>query len=230
MTSRGARFQAAVVFCLAVLAGVAAYVWRPTLHLSDQLQKIELDRLFPKEFAGWVVDTRGPVQLVSPDQQAVLNMIYNQTLSQTYVNTNGDRVMLSVAYGGDQSDGTRAHRPEICYPAQGFQVRGDSVTTLPVEGNPGLRARKLIAQQGARVEPITYWLVVGDRVALSGTEQKFAQLRFSLKGVIPDGMLVRVSTIDSQVDHAYGVQSRFVKDLAKHMNGPSKARVFGAAS
>ena len=116
------RIKAVVVLVLAMAAFAGAAAWRPTVHLADTRPKIELETLFPKAFGDWVVDDRMPVQLVSPDTAALLSKIYNQTLSRTYVNAKGEQIMLSVAYGGDQSDATRAHRPEVCYPAQGFQI------------------------------------------------------------------------------------------------------------
>lgn len=221
-----ARWKSALVVLLAALAALAAYAWRPTQHLADMRPKLDLAQLFPRGFGGWSEDTRGPVQLVSPDQQAVLNKIYNQTLSRTYVNSVGDRVMLSVAYGGDQSDGTRAHRPDVCYPAQGFQLRDDHSSTVSV-GTHQVRSRMLVAQLGNRVEPIIYWTVVGERVALSGTEQKLAQLAYSTRGVIPDGMLVRVSTIDPDPERAYAIQRKFIEELAGNVVGVNRARVFG---
>lgn len=222
-----ARWKSVVVLLLAALSAWVAHAWRPTQHLADTRPKLDLVQLFPHSFAGWVEDTRGPVQLVSPDQQAVLNKIYNQTLSRTYVNAAGDRVMLSVAYGGDQSDGTRAHRPDVCYPAQGFQLRGDHADVVSV-GTHQIRSRLLVAQLGNRIEPITYWTVVGERIALSGTEQKLAQLAYSMRGVIPDGMLVRVSTIDADAERAYAVQRQFIEQLATSVTGVNRARVFGS--
>ena len=222
-----ARWKAVLVLVLALLSSLAAYAWRPTQHLADMRPKLELAQLFPHSFGGWTEDTRGPVQLVSPDQQAVLNKIYNQTLSRTYVNSAGERVMLSVAYGGDQSDGTRAHRPDVCYPAQGFQLRSDGSATLSA-GTHQVRSRQLVAQLGNRIEPITYWITVGERVALTGTDQKLAQLAYSTRGVIPDGMLVRVSTIDHNAEHAYAVHRQFIEELARSISGANRARVFGS--
>ncbi len=222
------RWRALVVLLCMVAAYAGALAWRPTAHLSDMRGKIDLEALFPRSFGTWAVDTRGPVQLVSPDQAAVLNRIYNQTLSRTYVNPRGDRVMLSVAYGGDQSDGTRAHRPDVCYPSQGFQILWDKTDSVQVDSF-AVPARKLVAKQGGRVEPITYWVTVGDRIALSGTEQKLAQLRYSVRGIVPDGMLVRVSTIDSDSTRAFTVQERFLHDLSSALVGDARDRVFGSA-
>jgi EpsI family protein len=223
------RIKAIIVFVLMAASFGVATAWKPSTHLADQRAKVDLETLFPRSFGDWVVDDRMPVQLVSPDQAAVLNAIYNQTLSRTYVNPQGDRVMLSVAYGGDQSDATRAHRPEVCYPAQGFQIMKASDGVVATPSHP-VRVRQLVARQGARIEPITYWIVVGDKVTISGTEQKVAQLGYSVRGVIPDGMLVRVSTIDPDTARAYAVHERFVADLASALGQQHRSRVIGQAS
>lgn len=214
----------ALLLMLAAFAGAQA--WRPTSRLADTRPKVELETMFPKAFGDWRVDDRMPVQLISPDTQAMLNKIYNQTLSRTYVNPKGDRIMLSVAYGGDQSDATRAHRPEVCYPAQGFQInsRQDGAVSL---GSQQLRVRRLVSQLGNRVEPITYWITVGERITLSGTEQKLAQLAYSTRGVVPDGMLVRVSSIDADAGKAYRTQEAFVADMARAVPVALQAQVVG---
>ena len=223
------RVRAAAALVVMVAAFAVAHAWRPTARLADMQAKVELEAWFPTSFGGWVIDTRMPVQLISPDTQAVLDKLYNQTLSRTYINAQGQRVMLSVAYGGDQSDATRAHRPEVCYPAQGFQILGSSVEQLPIEGR-SLRVKQLLSKQGSRVEPITYWITVGERVALSGTEQKLAQLSYSTRGVVPDGMLVRVSSIDNEPNRAYQAHQSFIAALARAIAPEYKARVVGQAS
>ena len=224
MTSQ--RIKAFVALVLMVAALAAAQAWRPTAHLADTRAKVELETMFPKAFGDWRVDDRMPVQLVSPDTQALLNKIYNQTLSRTYVNGKGERIMLSVAYGGDQSDGTRAHRPEVCYPAQGFQLLSSATGTLET-GAGALRVRRLVARLGGRVEPITYWMVIGEQTTVSGTETKLAQLRYGLRGQIPDGFLVRVSSIDAVAAAAWAAQDRFIAQLAAGLTADNRARLIG---
>lgn len=221
------RVNGLIALLLMVAAMVGALAWKPTRHLTDQVGRIDLESVFPKQFGAWRVDERMPVQLVSPDLQAKLNELYNQTLSRTYVNAQGQRIMLSVAYGGDQSDGTRAHLPEVCYPAQGFVIADKSVGTVPTPGHD-IRVRRMVARLGGRVEPITYWLIVGNRVAVSGTEMKLAQLTYSSLGVIPDGMLVRVSSIDNDPAAAYALHASFVAALTAAIAPAALARVTGA--
>lgn len=227
--TRVTRRKAMTFVALVVAAIGGTEAWRPRARLADTRPRVDLERLFPKQFEGWSLDTRMPVQLVSPDTAALLNKIYNQTLSRTYVNAQGVRIMLSVAYGGDQSDATRAHRPEVCYPAQGFQVRGSHDSTLSITARQ-LPVRQLVAQQGGRNEPITYWITVGERVTTTGPQQKLAQLSYSTRGVVPDGMLVRVSSIDNDESRAFVIQQQFIQQMAAGLPPDQRSLVIGSPS
>ena len=220
------RIKAVLVLVLMLLAFAGAQAWRPHTRLADTRPKVDLETLFPKTFADWTVDDRIPGQLVSPDTLAMLNKIYNQTLSRTYLNSKGDRIMLSVAYGGDQSDASRAHRPEVCYPAQGFELLSSQNTQLNLGTHP-LPVRQLVAKLGNRSEPITYWITVGERITITGTEQKLAQLSYSIRGVIPDGMLVRVSSIDRDSAAAHHLQDGFVTAMANAIPAAVRPQVMG---
>lgn len=226
LTSRRQALAAAGL----MLGGVGlAGAMKPTKHLADQIGKPDLETLFPKTFRDWRIDPSLPVILPAPDVQALLDKIYNQVLARTYVNAQGQRIMLSVAYGGDQSDGTSAHRPEVCYPAQGFAIKSNKTAVLTA-GPPRLRVRLLESQLGGRYEPITYWVVVGSEVVLSGLEQKWAQMRFGLRGIIADGLLVRVSSIDNVAARAHKLQAQFIADLWSELPVTGRRRVFGEAS
>ena len=207
------RLRALLVFCLIVVSAGLAHWMRPTVYMTDLLGKPNLETLFPERFGDWRVDARAAMVQPSPETQALLNSIYNQTLTRTYVNATGDRIMLSVAYGGDQSDGTRAHVPEVCYPAQGFQITANANGQLTL-ANRVVPVRQLMTNLGTRNEPVTYWLLVGDQVTVSRTDLKLAQFRLGLKGLIPDGMLVRVSNIDANMTHGYQLQAAFLSELA----------------
>ena len=212
---------------MAAAAAFAQYA-RPTVHLADQIGKPDLETLFPKSFGAWRVQTSGTFVLPSPDVQAQLDAIYNQVVSRTYVRADGAAVMLSVAYGGDQSDGSSAHRPEVCYPAQGFSITHNEKSTTPAAEGKSLAVRKLMARRLGRDEPITYWVVVGDEVATTGIEQKLAQMRYGVRGLIADGMLVRVSSIDADMAQAHALQAAFIADLAAALHARNRDRVFGA--
>ena len=225
----GLRWRALVVALLMLAGSAAAVLAKPTKSLADQIGIPNLEAMLPKQFGDWRVDTSLPTILPSPDVQAQLDKIYNQVLSRTYVNKSGQRIMLSVAYGGDQSDGTSAHRPEVCYPAQGFAITSNLKTSLHMGGRE-LQARRLMSKLGQRNEPITYWVVVGDEVVTTGIGQKLAQMRYGLRGVIADGMLVRISSIDSDMDRGHKLQEQFASDLFNSIDHAAATRLFGSAA
>lgn len=220
------RMRAILVALLMVASAGAAMLVRPTKHMADEVGMPNLEAMFPKAFAEWRLDTSLPVILPSPDVQALLDKIYNQVLSRSYINAQGQRIMLSVAYGGDQSDGTSAHRPEVCYPAQGFAITSNQIASVALERGP-LPVRRLMSTLGPRNEPITYWVVVGGEIVTTGIGQKLAQMRYGLRGVIADGMLVRVSSISSDMPAGHLVQARFIQDLSRQLDPLAGARVFG---
>jgi EpsI family protein len=220
------RWHALLAALLMLVAAGLTYLGRPSIHLVDRIGQPDLERMFPAQFGDWKAAVDGTVVKPAPDVQARLDALYNQLLTRNYINAAGQTIMLSVAYGGDQSEATRAHRPEICYPVQGFDISWDRPAQLSVAGGT-LPVRMLMAHFGNRHEPITYWIIVGEEVVTSGMQQKLAQMRYGLRGLIPDGMLLRVSSIDPDREHAYGVQARFIADLAASMPMAVRARAFG---
>ncbi len=211
---------------LMISSGALTLALTPTQKIADQQERINLETMIPDRFGEWKIDkTIIPLQ-VDAETQAKLDKIYNQTLARTYVNSQGERIMLSVAYGGDQSDSLSIHKPEVCYYAQGFEIKkifpGELLTQygkLPI--------KRLLAIKGNRNEPITYWVTVGSKAVLPGFDQKLQQLRYGLTGSIPDGILVRISSIDNNNDVAYQLQAIFIQDLLLAVNVNERARLIG---
>lgn len=224
MTSR----RVAAIAMLAMAGSAALAEWaRPTIRVSDLHPGFKLEQLFPERFGDWMVDPNVPVVLPSPDQQALLDKIYNQTLARTYVNSRGERVMLSVAYGGDQSDGLTVHIPDICYPGQGFKVNDSRDDRLTVSPGFVIPVRHLLTTLGQRVEPVTYWVLMGDEATISNTQRRLVAIRFGLKRLIPEGMLVRVSSINPNMNDAIALHARFINNLIASVPLQDRERVIG---
>lgn len=211
---------------LMVSSGALTKALTPTNKIADQQEKIDLEIMIPAEFADWRIDKSIIPLQVDADTQAMLDKIYNQTLSRTYVNSLGERIMLSVAYGGDQSDNLAVHKPEVCYYAQGFEIMKTFADELLTQYGK-LPIKRLLAVKGYRNEPITYWVTVGNRAVLPGIEEKLQQLKYGLTGNVPDGMLVRVSSIDSDKNKAYQQQAMFIQDLLSSVNINERIRLIG---
>ena len=215
-----------IVALLMFVGAGLAWAMTPTQKIADIRKKPDLKTLIPSQIGEWRIDTSIMPIEPSPDVQAALNKIYNQTLSRTYINPAGSRIMLSIAYGGDQSDSMQVHKPEVCYAQQGFEVFGAVAGRLLTQYGE-LPVRRLIARQGSRNEPIIYWVVVGDKATSTGLTQKLAQLSYGLTGKVPDGFLVRISSIDHDRQSAYQLQEEFIKSMLGAMNDEDRARVAG---
>lgn len=185
-----------------------------------------LETLVPDQFGDWQQDTTRVMQIVDPSQQATLDRLYGQVLTRLYVDGRGTRIMLSIAYGADQRDDLAVHRPEVCYPAQGAQVLGTRDAVLEFPWGP-VPARRLVTQFGPRHEPVTYWTMVGDRAVVSALQVKLEQMRYGLRGRIPDGLLVRASSIDPDDDRAFADQARFLADLLGALPPADRKRLSG---
>lgn len=218
----------ALVFLAATAASAgAAVAMVPRDAMKAATISVPLDTLFPAAFSAWRVDPDVLPLEPSAEIRKVVAESYDQTLSRTYVNRDGYRVMLSVAYGGRRNQGMDIHRPEVCYPAQGLALRRDTFKTALKLNDADLPLRRLVAGTGSRNEPISYWLVVGDSVASFGYGHRIALLKYGLTGHVPDGMLVRISSIDDDVVHAFGQQDVFLRDILAAMTSDFRRRILG---
>jgi EpsI family protein len=226
--SKGLNRRALLVGLSMLSAIGAAEAMRPRRYLAATQAPLHLDSDVPRVIGTWKVDDSIVPLEPDPSVQEKLDELYSQVLSRTYVNDIGDHVMLSIAYGSDQaSEVTSVHRPEFCYRAQGFDVHGAGVVRLRINERP-LVVQHLVAQSGARLEPISYWITLGNKVMLPGFSRRIEQLRFGLRGEIPDGMLVRISTVGIAVDRSFEVQNQFIAQLNAVLAPPVRARLFGA--
>lgn len=226
MINRGRR-QLLVAGGMLVSLGAAEWL-RPRRFLSDSRVSIDWEKAIPTRFGEWEVNAAFPVVIADPQLQQSLSAIYSQTVTRTYVSTGGSQIMLCVAYGTDQSDTTRIHLPEICYPAQGFEVRSEGTSVWTFSDGQRLPVKRLVARLAARVEPVSYWLMVGNDIVLTGSAHKLAQLRYGFSGWIPDGLLVRLSSLNPDSERAYLDQAVFAETLARSLNSVVSERLFGA--
>lgn len=218
---------------LVLLGAMAGTAWaseafKPRERLSLTKPPIQLAQQVPTKLDGWVVDTSIMPLVADASLQSKLDALYSQLLARTYVNAAGQRVMLSIAYGADQSsESTAVHRPEFCYSAQGFRVRGVGRHKLSV-GTRQIDVLRLVGEMGSRFEPITYWVTLDEKASLPGLSRKLDQLSYGLKGQIPDGMLVRVSTVGLPEAQSFAVQEQFLEALYQGLAPAVRTRYFGS--
>lgn len=218
-----------VLMLLMLAAAALAPQLRATTSMAAQRPPIDLESMVPRQFGEWREQTGMAAQLVNPEAQTLVNQLYSATLSRVYINRDGYRVMLSIAYGKDQSDALQVHKPEVCYPAQGFQLKNKERITLDLPDR-AIPATRLATQLGQRHEPVTYWIVLGDQITRGGLDKKLKEMRYSLfDQTLPDGMLVRVSSIDADTTYAYKIQADFASALVGAIGSVDRSRFAGIA-
>lgn len=201
----------------------------PTIRIADSRPKIMLETAIPAEFGDWQEDRTQISAVVNPTALAEINKIYNQTLTRTYVNRDGERIMLSIAYGTDQSDNLSVHFPEGCYGGQGFAV--GATTHEPLETIAGsIPASRLVATLNNRNEPIIYWVVVGEKAVNDIWQMKKVKLAYALDGRIPDATLMRVSTITQDNARGFTLAQEFVNQMLSSMTPAHRRHFSGQGS
>lgn len=190
-----------------------------------------LDELTPKKIGEWVDLPQGFIQVDlttvqrGGDPTKGPRPTYDEILTRSYKNRQGDIVMLSLAYGRKQSQELRIHRPELCYAAQGFSVKELGLTRISTKNGAALPVKRLMTENRGRLEPVSYWIRIGDTITTSPWQTRGEVLRQGMQGVVPDGILVRVSTIipdPKQSGRAFEVQERFLSELMNEASAPLK--------
>jgi EpsI family protein len=209
-----------------MVTAAASALLKPEPKKLQTVDSFDLQLVVPKKFGDWDVDPVVNSAMVDPQTKVMLDKIYSQILARTYKNAEGYRVMLSIAYGSDQRGALQAHKPELCYPAQGFSMlsTADSEISTPSGAIP---VKQLQMVMGPRKEPVTYWFTVGDQAIQTALDRRVATLKSIMTGQIPDGLLFRVSSIDGESRRAFQKQSAFVLSLLSAAAPATRTKLSG---
>lgn len=209
-----------------MVTAAASALLKPEPKKLQSVEAFDLQLAVPKNFGQWSHDPLINSAMVDPQAKELLDKIYSQILSRTYKNGEGYRIMLSIAYGSDQRGALQAHKPELCYPAQGFSMIAENDAEIKTP-NGVIPVRQLQMAMGPRKEPVTYWFTVGDQAIQTAFDRRLATLKSIMTGRIPDGLLFRVSSIDREPKTAFLKQSAFVTELLSSSTPAARAKLSG---
>lgn len=216
--------MAFIVAALMCGAGIGAVVARPDISESDLRPATSLESMVPKVFGDWREEPQRALQVVNPQSRELLDKVYSQILERVYVNSDGYRIMLSLAYASDQRN-FRAHYPEACYTSAGFTLHSKVMTKLTTPFGE-IPVGRLFMVREAREEPLTFWLRIGDK-AMLGWQSRLVELGYTLTGQVPDGMLFRVSSIDPNQARANQIQDDFINQLLRSVSPAERKQLSG---
>jgi EpsI family protein len=180
----------------------------------DRLGKRKLDDLIPRKIGRWEFWSNSG--LVVPTEDALSSALYSQLLTRVYVKPDDLPIMLLVAQSAGQSGILQIHRPEFCYPAGGFDLSPILPLALSADGAE-LIVNELTATLPGRVERIVYWTRVGDSMPMTWAQQRLRIASDNLRGIIPDAVLIRVSTIDPDGPSAIARITSFAEEMLNAM-------------
>lgn len=223
--NRGRRHALMLAGTMTSVAALTA-IARPPRPDPDRDAAFSLDTLFPQQFGDWRVDPLSRAFVRPADRQGKLYQVYDQVLERTFIDGSGRRVMLSVAFGSEQSSSLQMHRPEVCYRAAGYTIRGVQPGVLAVAGRR-LAATRIDAVLPGRPEPITYWTVLGGIVVGDAAAARRRRIAAVFRHELLDGLLVRISSIDTDIGRAHGLQARFADELVAAIAPADRAKVIG---
>jgi EpsI family protein len=214
------RLQIALVAVALVTSAVLAEVLAPR-ELMARTASLDLEKSVPRQFGAWTlvpnvqpISPADPEGVIDPNGDGKNGQIYSQEVGRGYVDRSGNVVMLLVAYGPVQNYRLKAHRPEMCYTAAGFRISGKHGEELAYgKGQQPLKITRLIAEREARFEPISYWMRVGNDIATGVVDRQLIRLKYGLRGLIPDGALIRISTVGLSEEMSFKVQDQFIRDF-----------------
>lgn len=182
-------------------------VWRKPHIRVDYLGSRKLETLIPKSIGRWnFVAASG---IVIPPEDQLVRAIYSQLLTRVYWDGQNAPVMLLVAQSGSQTGFLQIHRPETCYTAGGYQISALAPHSIQV-GSTFIPANLMDASTGGPTEHVVYWTRIGNLMPRSWKEQKLAVAEQNLQGIVPDAILVRVSSVGYDRDAAMATIDRFI--------------------
>jgi EpsI family protein len=209
---------------LGLLFGSAAALaaWRqPRKHL-DYLGSEKLEHLVPKTIGRWkFVAASG---LVIPPEDQLSRTLYSQLLTRVYSDGENPPVMLLIAQAAGQTGILQVHRPETCYTAGGYTISALSPHDVHV-GSAVIPANSMDATLEGYTEHILYWTRVGNQIPASWREQKIAVASQNMRGIIPDAILIRVSTVTNDAESARATLDAFAAEMIGSVP-PSRRSVF----
>ncbi|MBX7539399.1 exosortase-associated protein EpsI, V-type [Qipengyuania sphaerica] len=199
-------------------AAVLAEARRPVVA-NPVIEKQDFRAWVPDRCGEWSSTGSGDVVLPPPDELS--DRLYDNLITQVYREAGGEEVMLLMAYNNRQDGMLQVHRPEVCYPVGGFELTETAATQLRL-GAKSIPASMFTASSPGRVEHVMYFTRVGNSFPRSWASQRETVIAENLRGYIPDGLMLRVSSLSPRPETALNHMRQFVQSF--HAASPMSMR------
>lgn len=206
-----------------LIGGAALAIYREPAKVGVAMPDKVFRDLIPRQVANW--QSRKSDELVVPQEDDFTAKLYENLETFVYEGANVPTMMLLLAYNSVQQNDVQAHRPEVCYPAGGYPIIFSEELAIKYKGKM-ISGRYLIAKRdSSSFEHIIYWIRIGDAFPASWARQRLDMALINASGIIPDGALFRVSTINQSSMKNINLVQDFIDKFAE-MSGAKLAQIF----
>jgi EpsI family protein len=176
---------------LLAMVGAGSVLLKP-VSTTPVMTSARLDAAVPQKLGPWrVAATDG---LVTAPEDEMTARLYDQILTRIYraPDTTLPDMALLVACGRGQDADVQLHRPDVCYPPQGFTLSDERTLPLDFDGH-AVPARIVTASRDGMAQQVVFWTRIGDRFPPDAAAERALIVRENLAGRMPDAVLVRIS-------------------------------------
>jgi EpsI family protein len=203
----------------------AAFAARPRQSVIA-IAKGDFTAAIPERIGAWsMVHDVGFV--MPPEDERKAAAVYQQQLTRSYADGVSPAIMMVIAYDRSQSGMLMVHRPESCYPGAGFDILSDADTPIALAPHLTVGGRFLSTVRDVRHEQVLYWTRFGNAFPQDWDAQRWEIAAQNLRGLIPDGALVRLSVVTPDVAEAQKMLRQFATEMFAGCGSAGRALLAG---
>ncbi len=205
--------RALAVATLLTVTVSAAWALQPTSDIR------QIDRepfaLFPQQFDDWSGSSvrLEPEVEKSLDATEYLNVLYTRSGEPDYVN-------MFVAFYDKQTEGSYIHSPEVCLPADGWEIFSlNTIEINPdVEGYGTFDVIRAVIQKGSNQQLVYYWFEQRGKRQTNDFQVKMGVVMDSIMMGRTDGALVRYITPIAPDETEADADERLIEFISKSLD------------
>lgn len=209
----------------AVIGVAAASVAFTPKRVFRKLTAEELANAIPENIGNYTSSATSG--LIAPATDELSERLYDETLMRIYVAPDQVPILALFAYGSVQNLSLELHRPEECYPQQGFTLSNTQLMPLTLEGHEIPATSLTASRKDGYVEQMIYWSRIGTHFPATKNGQSLVVTRENLAGRMPDGILVRLSMPVKDRELGLRAGQSFQKEMADSLPDLGRKIVFG---
>ncbi len=197
-----ARLVLALLAAALPAATLASWTWS-----SSRAVTLEQKLSVPLQAGPWQLDKES--QLEADVLEMIQPLAY---VMRRYQAPGRTPIWLYVGIYAGRAGQVGAHNPNVCYPAQGWEVLETESARIPVTDADEIAAQLLYAHKGRRTESVYYWFQPAGRWPAHGASEQILRMFDAVAGR-PQYAFVRVSGAGLNTEAAVADRTEFSGEI-----------------